>query len=128
MKVCSLIIFNNNNNKFDIIKDKFANDFNKRKQNNENFEKNENKVNEMINSKNNNKNDKKFKFDNFNKKFVKNKNNNKLYRFIKIEYENIKINNKCYDCDQSNCNWKICKNKKSNVHSKKIALDSKTKN
>ena len=91
--------FNNNNNTFDIIKDKFANDSNKRKQNNENFEKNEDKINETINSKNNNKDDKKFKFDNFNREFVKNKNNNKFYRFIKIEYENIKINNKYYDCD-----------------------------
>ena len=120
--------FNNSNNKLDIIKDKSANDSNKRKQNNENFEENKDKINETINSKNNNKNDKKFKFDNSNRKLVKNKNNNRLYRFIKIEYENIKINNKYYDCDQSNCNWEICKNKKSNVHSKKITLDSKTKN
>ena len=72
--------FNNNNNKFDIIKDKQTNDFNKRKRNNENFENNENKINETINSKNN-KNDKKFKSDNLNRKSIKNKNknNNRFY-------------------------------------------------
>ena len=97
--------FNNNNNKLDIIKNKQTNDFNKRKRNNENFENNENKINKTINSKNN-KNDKKFKSNNSNRKSVKNKNknNNKFYRFIKIEYENIKINNKYFDCDQTNCN------------------------
>ena len=90
--------FNNNNNKFEIIKDKQTNDFNKRKRNNENFEDDEDKINKTINSKNN-KDDKKFKSNNFNRESIKNKNNNKLYRFIKIEYENIKINNKCFDCD-----------------------------
>ena len=94
--------FNNSNNKFEIIKDKQTNDFNKRKRNNENFEDDEDKINETINSKNN-KDDKRFKSDNPNRESIKNKNNNRLYRFIKIEYENIKINNKCFDCDQANC-------------------------
>ena len=118
---------NERKKKRNVSKNKFNDDYNKRKKNDENFDadrdNNQNQFNR--NRRRNRKSDKKFKSDNSNRESI---NDKKLWRWIKIEYKNIMNNNKCIDCDKSECNIKNCKNIKSNTRSyEKTFRDSKSK-
>ena len=114
-------------NKQKIIENHTHDDSNKRKRDDENLINSEEQLNKKnkANNNSNSENDKKFKFNNPNQEPVK----NKLWRWTKNEYKNIVDKNKCKDCDKSDCNLNNdCKNKKSKIHSRKIAFDLQAKN
>ena len=105
-------------------KNKSKNDYNKRKKNEKDFDEEKNNNRSRFNKNRKKKSDKKLKTDNSNQKSVKSK---RLWRWIKNEFKNIVDNNKCKDCEKSNCTFKNCKNKKSKKHTWEIAFGSKSK-